>query len=58
MPLYEFECKKCNRVYEAQMSYEDAKEGIECPECKEKAEKIVSLVTRMKANWGQWAAMD
>lgn len=34
MPSYEFECKKCNKVFTIILSLEDyKKEKIKCPEC-------------------------
>jgi len=41
MPIYEFECKKCNDKFEFLMLRKD--EIVECPKCgSKKAEKVFS----------------
>ena len=44
MPIYEYECKKCNSVYEMLRSMNADDNDIVCPECgaKKKANKLIS----------------
>ena len=42
MPIYEFECKKCNKRFEKLMLISDEK-NVECPECHSKnVDKLIS----------------
>jgi len=46
MPLYDFECKKCNKVYEELTKLDESGEypDVECPECGSKDKiKLVSI---------------
>ncbi len=38
MPMYEFECKSCNKTYDALAKYDetDKYEEVECPHCESK----------------------
>ncbi len=38
MPIYRFECDKCNEVYEEITSYDESGKykGVKCPKCKSK----------------------
>ena len=42
MPIYEFECKKCHKTFEALLKRMDEKAKEPCPECgsKETARKL------------------
>jgi putative FmdB family regulatory protein len=52
MPFYEFECPNGHIVEKLErMNIEE----VECPECKEKAHKIISLCT-FKLKGGGWYA--
>lgn len=47
MPLYDFECKKCKKLFDDMFStynhYLDAKPKMKCPHCKSKRiEKLIS----------------
>jgi len=45
VPIYEFECKKCDVVYEELTSYDKTEKykGVECPDCGSKSKrKLVS----------------
>ncbi len=47
MPLYDFECKKCEKKFEEVFpsfaSYEEQKSKMKCPHCKSKRiEKLIS----------------
>ena len=53
MPVYEYECKQCEVVFEEQRSIkEDSKESV-CPKCKEKCKKIMSR-SSFKLVGGGW----
>lgn len=41
MPIYKFECTKCNEVYEEMTSYDESGKykGIKCPACKSKRKR-------------------
>ena len=41
MPLYEFRCEKCNYLFEELLDTRNIL-AMECPKCKELAEKIIS----------------
>jgi putative FmdB family regulatory protein len=54
MPLYEYECKKCNKVFEVQQKISD--EPLkECPECHSPVKKIMSL-NSFRLKGGGWYA--
>ncbi len=42
MPLYEYECPKCEKVLEVMQKFSDAP-LTECPECKGPISKIMSM---------------
>ena len=43
MPIYEYECLKCNKIFEELQSFSD-KDITKCPHCKKsKVKKIISL---------------
>src|SRR5437868_1314481 len=42
MPLYEYECQKCQKVHEIMQKFSDAPLA-DCPECKSPVKKIMSL---------------
>lgn len=42
MPLYEYECPACDRVYEVMQKFSDAPLA-ECPTCKGPIRKLMSL---------------
>lgn len=44
MPIYEYECKKCNAVYEMLRSMSADDKDIVCPECgkKKQAKRLIS----------------
>ncbi len=43
MPIYEYYCSKCQKVFELTRSFADsAKNGI-CPQCGSEAQKLVSV---------------
>lgn len=53
MPRYDFECKKCNKVYEEFASFDKTNKykGVECPHCGCKRKtKLVSVCSFMFSN--------
>lgn len=40
--IYEFECSKCGRKFELIRTLDENTNTTECPECKNKAKKIMS----------------
>lgn len=56
MPTYEYECKACGNVWEADQSIKD-EPMKECPSCKEpKAVRLVSGGTNFILIGGGWAS--
>lgn len=44
MPMYEYRCRACDRVFEALRPLGDSGKDLECPACGERApEKILSV---------------
>ena len=41
MPLYEYYCEKCNKVFEALRLLRESDAAIPCPECGREAERIM-----------------
>lgn len=52
MPIYEYKCVKCDKVYEIWCSFND-KNDFSCDKCGGKLEKIVSL-TNFHLKGGGW----
>ena len=53
MPLYEYRCESCSRVFEAYKRLADDASVSPCPVCGERAEKVgVSLVSAAKGGSG------
>ncbi len=53
MPIYEYTCKKCNKIFETLVLSSDAIKGIQCPECgSEEVQKMLSSFTRGSAGPG------
>lgn len=42
MPLYEYQCSKCDRVHEVMQKFSDAPLS-ECPECQGPVTKLMSM---------------
>lgn len=45
MPIYEYRCSKCNKVFEEWTHHFDSPEHKVCPECGGDAERIISDTT-------------
>jgi len=43
MPVYEYKCKKCGYVFEAIILKQKEEDGLRCPKCEAKVEKIMSV---------------
>ncbi|MGE4466006.1 FmdB family zinc ribbon protein [Sphaerochaeta sp.] len=42
MPIYEYSCPRCGKVTEKLVSFSNADEPVECPECHGEAKRIIS----------------
>lgn len=43
MPMYEYRCRKCGRLFELLRRMQDADRELECPEClSEEVERLLS----------------
>lgn len=54
MPVYEYECKECDKVFEIQQKIADAPLTI-CPECEGEVTKLMSM-TSFQLKGGGWYA--
>ncbi len=54
MPVYEYECKKCDKVFEVQQKMSEAP-LTECPECQAPVKKLMS-VNSFQLKGGGWYA--
>lgn len=41
MPLYEYECERCGKVFETLCSIKE-RDNVECPECHKPARRLLS----------------
>jgi putative FmdB family regulatory protein len=41
MPLYEYECQRCGRLFDARRGIDESETGVECPTCGAKEPKRV-----------------
>ncbi|MDL2271742.1 zinc ribbon domain-containing protein [Desulfovibrio sp. OttesenSCG-928-I05] len=57
MPIYEYRCAKCNKVFEEWHRHIDDDLSHPCPECQGNAERIVSNSTFMLKGGG-WYVTD
>jgi putative FmdB family regulatory protein len=49
MPVYEFECKKCRKAFEATLSFaEKDKKKVKCPFCS--SSSVIQLLSAFFAN--------
>ena len=56
MPVYEYECKECNKIFEVQQKMAD-KPLTNCPECNEPVKKLVSM-SSFQLKGGGWYETD
>ena len=54
MPVYEYECQKCNKVFEVQQKIAD-KPLSDCPECHAPVKKLMSM-SSFQLKGGGWYA--
>jgi putative FmdB family regulatory protein len=54
MPVYEYECNECQKVFEVQQKMAD-KPLSECPECKGEVKKLISS-SSFQLKGGGWYA--
>jgi putative FmdB family regulatory protein len=54
MPVYEYECQKCNKVFEVQQKIAD-KPLSDCPECQAPVKKLMSM-SSFQLKGGGWYA--
>ena len=54
MPVYEYECNECQKVFEVQQRISD-EPLTQCPECEGEVKKIIS-VTSFQLKGGGWYA--
>lgn len=53
MPIYEYTCKKCNKIFETLVLSSDAIKRIQCPECRsEEVQKMLSSFSCGSVNQG------
>ena len=57
MPIYEYRCGNCHKIFEEWRRHIDEDVRCPCPECKNIAERIVSNTTFMLKGGG-WYATD
>ncbi|MDY6910947.1 MAG: zinc ribbon domain-containing protein, partial [Chloroflexota bacterium] len=43
MPIYEYNCPKCEHEFELRRSFSEADEPAICPECSHKAWRLISM---------------
>ncbi len=54
MPVYEYECQKCDKVFEVQQKIADEPLG-ECPQCQAPVKKLMSM-SSFQLKGGGWYA--
>lgn len=51
MPLYEFRCGKCSKVFEAYVRLSEGNKEVPCPDCGGPAGKLGISLFRTKGSW-------
>lgn len=51
MPLYDFECSKCDKKYEVMVPLDKLKEELKCPKCNEKLERQFPAPRGIVVRW-------
>ena len=54
MPLYEYICEKCDKVFEALGSMQKSEEPTACPKCGGSADRIMPTTFASMAHKGGW----
>lgn len=55
MPLYEYFCEKCDKVFEALGSMRHSEDPTSCPKCGANADRIMPTTFASMAHKGGWA---
>ncbi len=55
MPIYEYRCQKCHKVFEEWHKHADEDTSHPCPECQGTAERIISNTSFMLKGGGWYA---
>ena len=55
MPIYEYQCKKCNKLHEQWCGFDECKELSVCPNCGETCHRVISNCT-FALKGGGWYA--
>ena len=51
MPIYEYRCKKCEKVFEVIQKVEEGGDSLKCPSCGQKGpEKVLSCFSSLKGS--------
>jgi len=51
MPIYEFRCKKCKKIFESLIFSPAEEKGLSCPKCgAKKPQKVMSVFAGGKSN--------
>ena len=54
MPLYEYYCDKCDKVFEALRSIKDSDQPAKCPECGATSDRILPTTFSSMVRKGGW----
>jgi putative FmdB family regulatory protein len=54
MTLYDYECQKCNKVFEESLPMNNSETAL-CPICGEKAKKVFIKAFKPHVSWSQWS---
>ena len=55
MPLYEYICEKCDKVFEALRSMRDSEKPTACPKCSASSDRIMPTTFASMAHKAGWA---
>jgi putative FmdB family regulatory protein len=57
MPIYEYRCRKCEKIFEKYVKVTDGGESVTCPSCGgKKPERILSSFSSSKSSEGSGAS--
>jgi putative FmdB family regulatory protein len=54
MPVYDFECTKCNKIIERNVKLSDFDKEQLCDECKEPMKRAITTAVPKSASWKHW----
>lgn len=52
--MFSYKCEKCEQVWE-EMVKSDEQDKVCCPQCGEKAEKVVGTAWKKMMKWSDWS---